>query len=109
MSEQSIENCVGFQPGPISPNCPGGQSYTVKSGDTMFFIAKRFNVSLQDLINANPQIPDPNTIFPGQAICIPFAPPMPACPGNQVYRVVSGDTMFEIARRYGITLDALIT
>jgi spore coat assembly protein SafA len=112
MSEQSIENCVGFQPGPISPNCPGGQSYTVKSGDTMFFIAKRFNVSLQDLINANPQIPDPNTIFPGQVICIPFAPlapPTPACPGNQVYRVVSGDTMFEIARRYGITLDALIT
>jgi spore coat assembly protein SafA len=108
MSDQSMENNVGFQPGSISPNCPNGQFYTVKSGDTMFFIAKRNDISLQELINANPQIADPNTIYPGQVICIPLAPPVGVCPSNQIYRVVSGDTMYEIARRFGITLDTLI-
>lgn len=94
----------------MAPGCPGGQRYTVRSGDTMFFIARRFNISLQSLINANPQILDPNTIYPGQVICIPVGGPGPGvpCPGGRIYRVVSGDTMFEIARRFGVTLDALI-
>ena len=97
------------EPG-MAPGCPGGQRYTVKSGDTMFFIARRFNIPLQSLINANPQISDPNTIYPGQVICIPVGGPGPgvSCPGGRIYRVVSGDTMFEIARRFGVTLDALI-
>jgi LysM repeat protein len=37
----------------------------------MFSIAQRFGVSLQALIRANPQIPDPNVIVPGQRIFIP--------------------------------------
>lgn len=114
MSDQMMENNAGFQPGPMNPVCPSDQLYTVKPGDTMFFIAKRNNISLQELINANPQIADPNTIYPGQVLCIPIAGPMPmpmpipSCGGNFSYRVVSGDTMFEIARRFGVTLDALI-
>lgn len=103
-----------FKEGPqepaMAPGCPGGQLYTVKSGDTMFFIARRFNISLQSLINANPQVLDPNTIYPGQVICIPVGGPSQGvpCPGGQIYQVVSGDTMFEIARSFGVTLDALI-
>ncbi len=108
MSDQIMENNAGFQPGPMNPVCQNDQLYTVKPGDTMFFIAKRNNISLQELINANPQIADPNTIYPGQVLCIPIAGPLPSCGGNQTYHVVSGDTMFEIARRFGITLDALI-
>lgn len=97
----------------MAPVCPGGQLYTVKSGDTLFFIARRFNISLQSLININPQIPDPNIIYPGQVICIPLAVPGPgpgiSCPGGRIYRVVGGDTMFEIARRFGVALETLIT
>jgi LysM repeat protein len=37
----------------------------------MFLIAQRFGVSLQALIAANPQIPDPNVIQVGDRICIP--------------------------------------
>lgn len=100
----------GYQEPVMAPGCPGGQLYTVKSGDTLFFIARRFNISLQSLISANPQILDPNTIYPGQVICIPVGRPGPGvpCPDGRIYRVVSGDTMFEIARRFGVTLDALI-
>ncbi len=105
------ENLVDAQRDDVmTPLCPNGQLYTVRSGDTLFFIARRFNISLQSLINANPQITDPNTIYPGQVICIPSATPGPGvpCPGGQIYRVVSGDTLFGIAQRFGVTLDALI-
>ena len=44
----------------------------------MFFIAQRFGVSLNALIAANPHIPNPNRIFPGDVLCVPHkAPPPP--------------------------------
>ncbi|MGI6037280.1 MAG: LysM peptidoglycan-binding domain-containing protein [Limnochordia bacterium] len=54
------------------PAC-NGFLYTVQQGDTMFLIAQRFGVPLQALINANPQVTNPNLIFPGQMLCIPRA------------------------------------
>ena len=44
---------------------------TVKAGDTLTAIAKDKGVSLKELIDANPQIDDPDLIFPGQKINIP--------------------------------------
>ena len=46
-------------------------TYTVRPGDTLSEIAERFGVSLDALIAANPQITDPDRIFPGQVIVIP--------------------------------------
>ncbi|HKJ37893.1 MAG TPA: LysM domain-containing protein, partial [Anaerolineales bacterium] len=45
---------------PVSAQA-GGPIYIVQSGDTLSFIASRFNVSLNDLLNANPTI-DPNLL-----------------------------------------------
>jgi tyrosinase len=42
--------------------------YIVHSGDTFSAIAARFGVTLATLEAANPQITDPNRIFPGQII-----------------------------------------
>jgi spore coat assembly protein SafA len=50
---------------------PGGRTYTVQRGDTLNNIARRFGVSLANLLRANPQITDPDRIFPGQVINIP--------------------------------------
>ncbi len=44
--------------------------YTIRPGDTLFTIAQRFNVPVQEIINANPGI-DPNNLQIGQVICIP--------------------------------------
>lgn len=57
----------------IPSNCPEGfhGRHTVVSGNTMYFIAKCFNVSLEDLINANSHIHDPNLIYPGDVLCVP--------------------------------------
>lgn len=46
-------------------------AYVVRSGDTFGKIARHFGVTLADLIAANPQIPDPGVIRPGQEITIP--------------------------------------
>jgi LysM repeat protein len=37
----------------------------------MFFIAQRFEVSLDALIAANPHISNPNLIFPCDVLCVP--------------------------------------
>jgi LysM repeat protein len=109
---------MGFRGGRVPASCPPGFQgrYTVVPGDTMFFIAQRFGVSLNALIAANPQITNPNEIFPGDVLCVPGMgmPPtgrVPAScpPGFQGrYTVVPGDTMFFIARRFGVSLNALI-
>ena len=54
-------------------NCQG-QLYTVQAGDTLFFIASRFGVTVQQIHAVNPQIINPNVIHIGQVICIPTVP-----------------------------------
>lgn len=94
-------------PGQCGPNT---FAYTVQPGDTMFLIARRFGISLQSLIAANPQVSNPNNIVPGQVLCVPNSDqsPGPCPPGSTQYTVRPGDTMFLIARRFGITLNSLI-
>lgn len=49
-------------------------TYTVKSGDTLWKISKRFQVGLSELIETNPQIENPDLIYPGEKIKIPKIP-----------------------------------
>jgi LysM repeat protein len=53
------------------------QQYIVRPNDTLFLIAKEFNVPLAQLINANSHITNPNVIRPGQTIIIPDLIPIP--------------------------------
>lgn len=46
-------------------------TYTVKKGDTLWGIAGKFGVALQELIAANPQIRNPNLIYAGDRVVIP--------------------------------------
>ena len=48
-----------------------GSTYTVASGDSLASIANRFNVSLDDLLAANPAIENQDVISIGQVINIP--------------------------------------
>ena len=47
------------------------ETYTVRKGDTLWGIAKRYDVTLAALIAANPQIKNPNLIYPGDKVAIP--------------------------------------
>ena len=87
--------------------CPGGFVYTIRSGDTLFALAQRFNTTVQAILTANPGI-DPNRLFVGQQICIPVPapPPTPPCPGF-FYTIQAGDTIFALAQRFGTTVAAI--
>lgn len=47
------------------------ETYTVRKEDTLWGIAKRYDVTLAALIAANPQIKNPNLIYPGDKVLIP--------------------------------------
>ena len=59
---------------------PTPQIYIVKRGDTMSKIAAKFQVTVEDIMAANPDIKDPNVIALGQQIIIPVATPGEATP-----------------------------
>lgn len=68
--------------GQVSEQCR--DIYTVQSWDSIYSIARRYGVTVQDLVDANPGIYDPDSLEVGQQLCIPEverpAPPRPAPP-----------------------------
>jgi len=88
--------------------CPGGSfQYIIRAGDTLFALSQRFNVSVQEIMNANPGI-DPNNLQIGRIICIPGAGPMPSCPNGFLYTIRSGDTLFALGQRFNVSVQAII-
>lgn len=63
-------------------------SYTVKSGDSMWKIAVKYQIGLSEIIAANPQIKNPALIYPGQKITIPNIDDVKALE-NEVIRLVN--------------------
>ncbi len=52
---------------------PDGRAHTVSFGDTLTAIASRYGVALQQLIAQNPQILNPDLIYPGDRVVLPEA------------------------------------
>lgn len=46
-------------------------SHTVVKGDTMWKLAVKYQVGTSEIIQANPQISNPDLIYPGQVLAIP--------------------------------------
>ena len=55
----------------LPPPGEATQSYTAQRGDTLSEIAKAHGVSLDGLLAANPQVLNPDVIYPDQAIALP--------------------------------------
>lgn len=47
------------------------KTHTVVPGDTLWKIAVKYQVGTSEIISANPQIKNPDLIYPGQAVTIP--------------------------------------
>ena len=76
----TIPTIAPTQP-PTPTITPGGETYTVQSGDTLSDIASQYGITWQELYSLNPQITNPNLIQPNQIINIPGeqkATPTPA-------------------------------
>ena len=73
--------------------------YVVKSGDTIYQIARRYSTSADGIIFAN-QLQNPSVLSVGQALIIP---------NHETRRTVSrGDTLYSIARSHGVSPQRLI-
>ncbi len=102
--------------------------YVVKTGDSLGLIAKRFNVTVRDIVEMN-KLTNPNKIHVGQKLQLPgyvdLNAPEPARParkkpapaaakpkepvvaGGGEYIVKSGDSLSKIAHQQGTTVRAL--
>ena len=84
------------------------QFYQIKCGDTLSKIARTYGTSVNYLASLN-GIANPNYIIAGTTICVrakpahPPAPPPPPHHGGFYYTVRYGDTLGNIAARYGWT------
>lgn len=55
----------------LSPYIIGYRTYVIRSGDTLYSLANRYNTTINRIISANPNI-NPNNLTIGQRIIIPF-------------------------------------
>ena len=85
---------------------PCGEAVTVAAGDTLSAIARRCQTTIAALVEANPQIEDPDLIFPGLEIRMPATGGPPA--DTQTYSVRPGGTLEAIAERFGTSVDRIL-
>lgn len=67
-----------------------GLSHTVVRGDTMWKLAVRYQVGTGEIIAANPQVANPNLIYPGQVLAIPQVADTVLQYEAEVVRLVNG-------------------
>ena len=76
-------------------------TYTVKSGDTLYGIANKYNTTVDTLKSLNNLTS--NTLSIGQVLKLPGS----SATSTDTYTVKSGDTLYAIANKYNTTVDAL--
>lgn len=66
-----------------------GLSHTVVKGDTMWKLAVKYQVGTSEIISANPQISNPDLIYPGQVLTIPQVDSSVSAFESEVIRLVN--------------------
>lgn len=103
---------------PTYPEDPDDHSgdvvtYSVKAGDTLWSIGKRFDVSLNNLRLWNHLTTDFLSVGQQLKLIPPVPAPTPIDPPVEqpeeatIYIVRSGDTLWAISRRYGVTVNQI--
>ncbi len=84
--------------------------YETQSGESIYDIAARLGVTKDDIIKNNPDAAD--GIVPGMRLYFPVdgkAVPAPATSSSSTIHVVEqGETLYGLAKRYGVTVEELI-
>ena len=93
-----------------TPKVP--QKHTVVAGDSFESVANKYGVTVRELVTANPQL-----LKSGDALTIPVAVAIPAesggtsgggsPSGTKTYTVKSGDSLYNIAIKFGTTVAAI--
>ena len=66
-------------------------SHTVQSGDTMWKLAVQYQVGTSEIIDANPQVVNPDLIYPGDVLTIPETDAAVRAYEREVIRLVNAE------------------
>lgn len=94
-----------------SAGADGGTVHVVQWGESLTSIAAYYGVSVQAIVAAN-GLSNPDFVYVGQRLTIPRAGPGPGYGppgGGQRYVVQPGDTLSNIAWKFGTTVAALMS
>jgi LysM repeat protein len=83
--------------------------HIVQAGENLYRIALKYGTTWQELAELN-NITDPTTLYVGQRLVLPAGAsgqPTPTPGGGKTYVVKPGDTLYGLARTYGVTVQAL--
>lgn len=100
LTDAVVNAVVNYIGGTYSPSV--GTYYTVKSGDSLWSIAKKYGVTVNELKVANNLTS--NSLSIGQRLRIPIEEEDSM---SSTYVVKSGDTLYAIARDFGTTVDSI--
>ena len=87
----------------LAPSTVTALTHTVRSGENLSVIARRYGITLGSLMAVNPGL-SPRRLMPGTELLMPT----PALGYVQTHRVRAGDNFSVIARSYGVSLNGLI-
>jgi LysM repeat protein len=80
-------------------NLPGYEYYTVIAGDTLWSIARKYNLTVDELKTLNNLVS--NTLSIGQKLIVGKTS------SSNLYIVKKGDTLYSIANNFNVTVDAI--
>ncbi len=78
-----------------------------KQGDTLFKLSKQYGISLKELMHKN-HFNDANKILAGEIIIIPKNK-SETIGESLIYKVIEGDTLYKIARKYNVNVKDIIS
>lgn len=98
MDDSMIEDVQKKRP---ASGCKG-YVHVIKEGDTLYKLARQYDVRLFDIMRLNPYVNVYNLQI-GDEICIPTMPAQP----DKIYVVNEGDTIGQVLERLDVGFDAL--
>jgi LysM repeat protein len=80
--------------------------YVVRRGDTLYSVARRYGTTVSAIMQAN-GLQNSNRIYVGQRLVVPTSGTAQPAATSGTYVVQRGDTLFSIASRHGVSVQAL--
>ena len=89
--------------------------HIVKSGESLYAIANKYGVSLDELIEMNPEIDNPDVVDVGMKVKVPGGPMKTGGPEKQAdagllheHVVKQGDSLWKLSKAWGVPLNDVI-